>query len=393
MEYIINLHTPAPLLLIALSRPELLDRRPNWGGGRQNFTAIALQPLNIVQTRDLVDGLMKDVREATREEVVERSGGNPFFVLEMIRGLAERGLTGEAVTLDALPDTVHAAVLARLDLLSREERETLQVASVLGRTFRPAMLQAVLSEYSMQEIDAALDGLLSRDMTVPTEGGIFAFRHILIRDVAYGTLSRAERIRLHGQIAVWLESAAEERVDEYAEVIAYHYHEAVRLARQSAVPKAPSAETKRAVHFLRRAGELASYAGAFAEARAHLQNAIAIAPASEHAQLYEQLGDCVLWGASATEAYSQALEHWRSAGGVQPLVGARLLRKLLIVYTRGFVGKRLSKEDFGRLRTEAQELAEAAGDEDELWRVRLIDLFYSHLRTDLTPEEMNEKRR
>ena len=180
---------------------------------------------------------MKEIPTAIDEQLVERSGGNPFFVLEMIRGLVERGLTGKAITLEVLPDTVHAAVLARLDLLTRTERQVLQIASVAGRTFRADMLQAILDTYSLQEIDAAIDGLLSRDMIVPTKGGIFAYRHILIRDVAYGTLSRAERIRLHGQIAAWLESAAEDQLDEYTEVIAYHYRETVLLARQSAVPR------------------------------------------------------------------------------------------------------------------------------------------------------------
>ena len=258
VEHITNVRTQAQLLLIALSRPELLDRRPTWGGGRQNFTALALQPLTTKQTHDLLQRLAADIPATVRLQIIERSGGNPFFALELIRNLKERGLTGEAATLDALPDTVHAAVLARIDLLTKTERTVLQVAAVATRTIRASMLQVVLSEYTLQEITDALIDLQMRDMIIPAEGDAFTFRHILIRDVAYGTLSRSERIRLHGKIAMWLEASAGERVDEYTEVLAYHYREAVMLARQSAVPKALPLETERAVYFLWKAGEKAS---------------------------------------------------------------------------------------------------------------------------------------
>src|SRR5206468_4684261 len=117
------------------------------------------------------------------------------------------------------------------------------------------------------------------------------FRHILIRDVAYGTLSRAERVRLHGKIAAWLETSAGDRLDEFTELIAYHYREAVVLARQSAIPLELPIDPSRAVHYLERAGLLASHSGAFAEARAYLQNAISIAPEEEHLRLDEELGD------------------------------------------------------------------------------------------------------
>src|SRR5207248_2702829 len=130
---------------------------------------------------------------------VERSGGNPFFTLELIRGLSERGLTEGAVTLDALPDTVHGIILARLDLLSAREREILQVAAVATRPFRSQLLEAILEDHTTQEIEEATEGLVTRDLLVPGDGGILAIRHILIRDVAYGTLSRAERTRWHNK--------------------------------------------------------------------------------------------------------------------------------------------------------------------------------------------------
>jgi tetratricopeptide (TPR) repeat protein len=394
VEQLMHPGTQAPLLLIVLSRPELLDRRPLWGGGRRNFTALALDPLTEAQARELVERLTAGLHQGIRERIVERCGGNPFFAIELVRGLAERGIAEPAGRTLALPDTVHAAVLARLDLLSPRERAVMQAAAVAGRSFRPAMLHAVLSDAQPPEIDAALDSLLARDLMVSAEGGAFSFRHVLNRDVAYGTLSRAERIRLHGKIAAWLESAAAERLDEFTELIAYHYREAVLLARRAAVPLAMPIDPARAVHYLERAGDLAGHAGAFAEARAYLQSAIDLAPEADHVRLYEQLGDGVLGGDTAVNAYRKALERWRDEEGGDPRIGARLLRKLLIVHMRYQVAITLrpNTEEIVAWRTEALRLAEAAGDEEESWRIRVADLFWPYWRGNITAEEAEEGR-
>lgn len=371
VEHVTEQHTRACLLLIVLSRPELLDRRPTWGGGRQNFTSIALQPLTAAQTGDLVARLSSDLAPEVQRQIAERCGGNPFFACELMRGLAERGLTGTAA-LDVLPDTVHAAVQARIDLLTKQERAVLQIAAVASRGIRPAMLHAALDEYSLHEIEVALHGLLARDMLVPAEGDAYAFRHILIRDVAYGTLSRAERVRLHSKLAAWLEAAVGDQSDAYAEVIAYHYREAVLLSRQSAIPRPMPHETERAVHFLERAGELAARSGAFAEAREHLRDAIALAPESEHMRLYEKLGDSLVWGDAMLEAYRSAVELWRAGDRQDTLTGARLLRNRLLAYYN--TSERLEPEELEVLWNEAQQLVEQVGDEAELWRFRVAQL-------------------
>ena len=369
VEHIISVRTHARLLIIVLSRPELLDRRPTWGGGRQNFTALALQPLSSKLTQDLIKQLTSNFPEAARGKIVERSGGNPFFALELVRGLNERGMSGESAALDVLPDTVYAAVLARLDLLSKYERTILQVASVASRSIRPEMLRAVLDDFSERQIDGALSGLMERDMLMPTDSGMLAFRHILIRDVAYGTLSRAERIRLHSRIASWLEMAAGEQLDQYAQIIAYHYREAVMLARQAAVPKPMPVETAKAIQYLERAGDLASRAGAFAEAESYLKDAITLAPQSEQLRLNEKLGDDLMWGDAVVQGYKAALERWRAEGEQNTLVGARLMRKLLVAYNKA--SNRPERDEMDSFWSQAEELAEKAGDEGELWRYRV----------------------
>jgi class 3 adenylate cyclase len=340
VEHVTHPRTQAALLIVVLSRPELLDKRPTWGGGTRNFSVLALDTLGAAQTRELVDRLVPDtVAEAVRVRVVERSGGNPFFAIELSRGLAERldegTITAGASTRpEVLPETVHEAVLARLDLLTEPERAVLQVAAVAGRTFRPRTLRAALPEREPATIWTALEGLLARDIVAPAEGemGAYSFRHILFRDVAYGTLARAERVRLHLAVAAWLEEFAGDRVDEFVELLAYHYCEAVTLSRQSAVPLGVEVDAGRAVRYLERAGELASHAGLLAAAIGHLRAAIALAPAAEHARLYEQLGDCAFAGDPAVDAYRRALTLWREGTQSEPLTGARLLRKLLDVY-------------------------------------------------------------
>jgi len=392
VEHLMHPRTQAPLLLLVLSRPELLDRRPSWGGGRRNFTGLSLEPLSLVQTHELVAGLQAGLPAAIRAHIVERSGGNPFFALELVRGLAERRRSGEATTPTALPDTVHAAVLARLDLLSARERVVVQAAAVVGRAFRPTMLQAMLDEQPSSAIDTALDGLLTRTLIMPAEGDAYTFRHILIRDVAYGTLARAERIRLHSKIAAWLEVYAAERLDEFVELLAYHYREAVQLARQSAVPVAMPLDPARAVHYLERAGELAGHAGALA----YLQSAIDLAPEEERLRLYERLGDALIgWSDTVADAYRKALAQWHTTARRDPLIKVRLVHKLLVTYWRWFLTEsswRVHQEELGGLLAEAHELAEAMGDEDAHWQVRLAGVCWRRQLGKLTLEEAEEQR-
>jgi class 3 adenylate cyclase len=396
VEHVMSPRTQAAVLLVALSRPELHDRRPAWGGGQRNFTALALEPLREEQARELVGHLTEGLHEAVRLRIAERSGGNPFFAIELARSVAERGLMGLIASADGLPDTVHEAVLERLDRLAPAERSVLQVAAVAGRTFRPDMLRAIVSELTADELDLALGGLLARDLIVPAEDGMFTFRHILFRDVAYGTLPRVERIRLHAAVAAWLERTAAGRLDEFTELIAYHLREAVVLARQSAVPVELPVDAERAVRFGMRAGELASQSGAFLEARNHLQSVIALAPESERGRLYEALGDYVhqVLRETGAAAYREALARWRADPAGDPLTGARLMRKLLIAYLRwnAIRPEALDWSELDAMQAEARRLAEAAGDAEEIWRNCLVDLFWLFWREGMPTEEIERAR-
>jgi class 3 adenylate cyclase len=379
VEYLFNLRMHAPILFVTLSRPELLDRRPGWGGGRQNFTSLALQPLNSIQTRTLIKRLMNHVSEETCNALAQRSGGNPFFVIELVQSLCEQSEKEAPVTSTMLPDTVHAAVQARLDQLSAIERTVVQVASISLRRFQRGMLYALMEESSHEEIDRALGGLLERDFIVSEgwETETYTFRHSLISTVAYGMLARAERIRLHSKMVTWLEKIAGEN-DASVESLAYHSFEAIKLTRQSAIPLAVPIDPANAIHYLRRAGELAAHIGNFSEAHTYLQHAIDIAPHQDLLVLYEALGDSgVFWTQSTVEAYRNALSQWRSDAPPDPRTGARLMRKLLVCSTRGglFLRNPLLQQEVAVLSKEAHQLAAAAGDEYEQWRLHVADLF------------------
>ncbi|GHO46522.1 adenylate/guanylate cyclase domain-containing protein [Ktedonospora formicarum] len=375
IEHLIHALKDVPVLFIATGRPELQDRSATWGGKVPGVTTMHLQPLGDAETLELLDRMPVTIPENVRQLVIERSGGNPFFALELMRGYVEHVQRGGATDIIALPDTVHAAVLARIDLLAPQERTLLQSASAANRSFSREWLASLLDESSEQDVDEALDDLLGRDMLVALESGRYAFRHALVRDVAYGTLSRAERVRLHSKSALWMEAAATDHLDEYIGLIAYHYREAIQCSRQSAVPIEMPFQAEQAARALERAGLLAGRTGSYEEARMYLQLAIDLAPESECVRLYEELAESTPHGEMACDTYQKALDCWRSTEERLPLIGARLLRKLLIAATRHSFLPRFTFEEVTAMREEALALVEQSGDEEERWRIRLIACF------------------
>src|SRR3954468_12190630 len=193
----------APLMLVSLARDELLARRPSWGGGRRSATQLMLSPLSDEHSRALVRALLPEGLEVV-PAVAERSGGNPLFAEEMARRIAEEG-TIEAAE---LPDTVQAVLAARLDSLERFERRLVQQASVVGRTFPEGAL-ARLARAEGRNLDVALRSLQEKDILAPALDSPFqeremAFKHVLIRDVAYGMLPKAVRSRKHFEVGAFL---------------------------------------------------------------------------------------------------------------------------------------------------------------------------------------------
>jgi class 3 adenylate cyclase len=369
IEFILQPRSDAPVLMLALTRPELLDRRPTWGGGRRNYVALSLEPLGDASVRRLVENMLDGPAPEIVRIVVERADGNPFYAGEIVRTIAERTTAlndpvAVASAVAALPDTVQATVLSRLDLLEPAARRVLQLASVHGRSFRRAGVEA-LEPGLADRMGGAIDGLVERDLVRSSGRGDFTFRHILIREVAYQTLPRSERARLHAAAGRWLGSQAAGREDELAELIAFHLREAAVL--QAASGEADPEAAAAAVHWLRRAGETALAASATVEAARHLQAAIDLAPVDQQPELYARLGDAFSSGDTSAESYAAALRIGREQGR-SPDFLLRVLSERLLVLTRWYssVARQPSESDLLQLIEEGRELVPRVTDEATL---------------------------
>jgi class 3 adenylate cyclase/tetratricopeptide (TPR) repeat protein len=283
----VHLEVVAPALLVGTARPEFFERSPTWGRGRAAGEWIWLEPLDDTAVEQLVAELAGDAPVPV-QELLSRAEGNPFFVEELIGTLLERGVLGdEGWNLAALPrtsgipDSVHALLAARIDLLPTGEKEALQAAAVIGRTFSAGAIRDLLSA----EPDLRL--LEQRDFIRRQPGSSlaaepeFAFKHALTREVADGSLTRRDRARLHAEFASWLERRGGGRDDDAA-LLALHYAEAVR---PEDVDLAWSHDPDRygelraaAVRWLRRAAELATSRFEIDEALALLDRALALEP-------------------------------------------------------------------------------------------------------------------
>jgi class 3 adenylate cyclase len=367
VEFVLQPRGEMPLLMVVLARPELLDRRAQWGGGRRNFVSLDLEPLDDDEVSGLVRYLLSGPRPDVVDRIVRRAEGNPFYAGEIVRSIADsvvdlRDEQAVQACLADLPDTVQATILARLDVLPPGSRRLLQLGSVLGRTFRVAGVQALEPELTGAG-NGLVDDLVERDLVRPAGRDAYVFRHILIREVAYGTLTRAERIRLHEGAGGWLEATAAQDVDALAELIAYHYQEAVTLARLIGQPVDDSAR-RRAVAWLGRAANAASSGAAMAEAGRHLRAAIELADPDELPELYLRLGRTHLGTDAAIAAFTQAYEHGRVRGRSADFELLALALRLTAM-TRWFssVARQPTQEAFQQLVDEADELMERATDD------------------------------
>jgi class 3 adenylate cyclase/tetratricopeptide (TPR) repeat protein len=227
----------APLLLVCLARDELIERRPGWGGGRRNATTIALDPLTEAETRELVAMLLPGDQQAAVSvvpQVAERAGGNPLFAEEMVNRLME----SDTIEADALPSTVQALLAARLDSLGRLERRLLQSASVVGQTFWEGALVSTAQQEGL-DLHRTLAALEEKDLLVPSASSRlagereYAFKHVLIRDVAYSMLPKSVRCRKHVEVAEFIRERAGERSDSVIGLIAEHFARAAALGSEA----------------------------------------------------------------------------------------------------------------------------------------------------------------
>ncbi len=332
-----------PALLLCLARDELLDRRPGWGGGRLNATTLTLDPLGQDQAHELVTALLGERASGTRDltgQVANRSGGNPLFAEEMVNRILEEG-PGEA---EALPETVHSVLAARLDSLSRSERRVLQRAAVVGQTFWEGSV-ANADEPNL-DLRGTLESLRSKDLIVPTAGSRlagereYAFKHVLIRDVAYSTLPKAVRARQHADVGAFISDRAADRSEGVIAMVADHYSRAASLGAAADLERDELQVIRaRALEALEAAGDASAAFYSNSEAQGHYEAALAVGGELERetiARVSEKLGDVALRLGRvdrAVRAWDRCMEYHRGeenlarVGDLHRKIGAGLWQK------------------------------------------------------------------
>jgi class 3 adenylate cyclase/tetratricopeptide (TPR) repeat protein len=269
-----------PLLIVATTRPELLDRRPSWGGGKANATTLSLAPLSADETLQLVRALNDEqiLPAAAEQTVAEHAAGNAFYAEQYVHMWEERQHAGPL----PLPETVQGLIAARLDALPRAEKSVLQNAAVFGKVFWRGALVAVdgidaaTAEECLRALQRKQFVQRARRSSVEDESE-YAFRHVLVRDVAYSQIPRARRADKHQRAAAWIESLG--RPDDHAEMLAHHHVSALKLAGPD------GGLTERALCSLIRAGERASAVNAFASAAAYYERALELLPEADSRRL------------------------------------------------------------------------------------------------------------
>jgi len=283
------------LLILCLARPELLDVRPGWGGGRVRSTAIELEPLGRADSEALAGALLEEhqVSEHVRSRLLDKAEGNPLFVEETVRMLLEEGADGD----DRIPDSLQAMIGARIDRLPAGAKIVLQRGSVIGRTFWAGAIDHLSPEYDSEELEDMLDDLLLRDFLTREERSTisgesaYRFKHVLIREVAYSGLSKSGRAEYHTRFAEWLRERADK---ELLEIRAYHLDQACALYAELD-GHAPEELARTAAKALEAAGKRALSLESNQSARKLLLRAAELEPTLQRrflaARAASQLGD------------------------------------------------------------------------------------------------------
>jgi class 3 adenylate cyclase/tetratricopeptide (TPR) repeat protein len=313
IEYVAASSTEAPIFVLCTARPDLLDLRPTWASPRPGSTLVLLEPLGSRDADALVDALGRELPAALRERVVATAEGNPLFVEQLLAHVAD---DPDAET---VPPTIQALLAARIDRLEPEERAVVQRGAVEGRLFHRGAVAELLDDGA--GVGATLLALARKEFVRPDRSLFpgddgFRFHHVLIRDVAYASMPKELRSRLHERLAGWLE-ARNGHLAGHDEIVGYHLEQAYRLGAE--LGRRDDALALHAGTLLRRAGEAALARHEAAAATGLLQRAadlLAAAPA-ERATLLTDLGAALRDAGSLIEAerhFDEAIDEARSVG-------------------------------------------------------------------------------
>ena len=383
----------APMLVLCLARPELADRWPA-STGRTASLIHSLEPLPRDRAGQLLDELCKGggLHPAVRESILERAGGNPFFIEELVRLLFDEGglpPTSDTADLAAtVPGTVQALVSARLDTLPPDAKRAAQTAAVIGEEFWAGALVGLEKDLGEDGVEQALGKLTDRELIDPVphsslpDEKAYRFRQALVREVAYGSVPKQDRARQHAALGKWLEDVTCEcdLEQQFADLVAHHYERAARLAAEVGTDLPEAREKAR--EYLERAGDQAIQLDAASAAADFFERALEYARDEEdrlHLQLH--LGEALVgcWRPIEAEQHlREALERAKSTG--RRAAEAKALRLLGdLSRIRGDI------EEGRQFLEQALEIAREIGDRNEeaegLRSHGLADLFQGRLES------------
>ena len=358
VEHVADLSRDAPLLLLIMARPELLERRPSWGGGKWNAATVLLEPLDAGETEQLLAEL-GEVPPELHERIVRVAEGNPLFLEEMLALVRDSG--GEQVE---VPPTIQALLAARLDQLDPAERSVLEHGSVEGRTFHRGAVAALSNGGGT--VDQRLVALVRKELVRPERAQLpgddaYRFRHLLIRDAAYDALPKATRADLHRRFAGWLAEHGESLV-ELDEILGYHLEQAARYLEELGRPDPELALA--AGDRLGVAGRRAMRRGDSRAATVLLERSLELTrPQRVDVHLEVDLARMLIFGDTqrALAIAEAAVRRVQASGDEAGTALARSVQGEI----RMWLGE-CSADEVERLAREAVPLLEAAGDEEGL---------------------------
>ncbi|MGZ5328830.1 MAG: ATP-binding protein [Actinomycetota bacterium] len=395
VEHIADWSRGSPILLLCMARSDLLEVRPAWAGGKSNAATVSLEPLTEEHAWALVTNLLgvTDLPTELAEAIVEKSEGNPLFVEETLAMLIDDGLvvregdrsrlTGDLSAV-MVPPSIQALLAARLDRLSPQERAVLEAAAVVGKDFFAGAVRSLVPEDARQRVPSDLMALVRKELiraertTLPGEDA-FRFRHLLIRDSAYGSIAKSQRAELHERVADWLEQVAGEAVIEQEEIVGYHLEQAYAYRTQLApADERTDAIGRRAAARLASAGLRASARGDFPAAVNLLRRAVTLGPqeAGRSASLYH-LGIALNEVGELEETLMAFEEVIRLAAATGDRSLERLARIGRSDVQRNLDPHSMSTEEFREELVEAirafEELGDEAGQADAWTRLALLE--------------------
>jgi class 3 adenylate cyclase/tetratricopeptide (TPR) repeat protein len=391
IEQVADWSRDAPIVLLCTARPELMDVRPNWAGGKPNATSILLEPLTTSECDRLIENLVGSAKlpPDARERITSAAEGNPLFVEEMLGMLIDDGLlrrddgrwvaTGDLSEI-AVPSTIQALIAARLDRLVSEERTVIERGAIEGKLFHLGSVTALAPEPVRPAVRDRLMSLVRKELIRPDRSDFagdeaFRFRHLLIRDAAYESMPKETRAELHERFAEWLASRASETPGGLDAILAYHYEQAYRYRTEL------GGAGERARQLGGIAGARYASAGAAALSRtdastaiALLERAVTLAPRDLEVRLalanaYELEGSM-----GRAEELATEVQHAAEAAGNRPAtMRAELQRAVIRSWTDPSWTGREHLETVRRLAREF----EALGDDLGMARALLADALYA----------------